>query len=122
VANTSITVPGQGIKAMFLEDPQAFPNVPLPFQGVMQVSASTSISLVGLRIRYNERDEFLMTTVPATNEAISTTTAESDFPHIVNGGGFTTEFILFSGLEGQTSAGNLTFVKQDGSSFNLNVN
>jgi hypothetical protein len=44
------------------------------------------------------------------------------FPHLVNGGGYTTQFILFSGSAGQASSGNLHFFKQDGSAFNLTVN
>jgi hypothetical protein len=110
-----------GQVAQFLED--VFPALQLPFQGILEITTSSSaISVVGLRIRYNERDEFLMTTTPPTDESSSTTTTESDFPHILNGGGFTTQFILFSGSSGQSATGKLEFHKQDGSSFNLNVN
>jgi hypothetical protein len=63
-----------------------------------------------------------MTTLPPSNEAIPPTIGESDFPHIANGGGFTTQFILFSGSPGQTSLGNLNFIKSDGSNFFLNLN
>jgi hypothetical protein len=36
------------------------------------------------------------------------------FPQVADGGGFTTQFILFSGTAGQTTSGNIEFVKQDG--------
>jgi hypothetical protein len=120
VGSTSIQVPGSGVYAKFIDE--LFPSVPLPFQGVVRISSSTSaLSVVGLRIRWNERSEFLMTTTPPANEDASTTTDEFDFPHILNGGGFTTEFILFSGSGGQTSSGNLKFSNPDGSALNLNV-
>jgi hypothetical protein len=117
----TIQIPANGQAAEFIED--LFPALPLPFQGVMRISTSSQISVVGLRIRYNERPgEFLMTTTPPTNENTTTTNAESDFPHILNGGGYTTQFVLFSGALGQTSSGNMNFYKQDGTAFSLNLN
>jgi hypothetical protein len=120
----TVQVPAFGQASQFLED--AFPSVPLPFQGILRIATSSStVSVVGLRIRYNERDDFLMTTTPPANELASTTTAEADFADIVNGtlGSvvYTTQFVLFSGSAGQTSSGNLKFLKQDGSSFSLNL-
>jgi hypothetical protein len=109
--------------AKFIEDSDMFPGLTLPFQGVMRISTSSPISVVGLRIRYNERPgEFLMTTTPPTNENGPTPPAELDFPHIVNGGGYTTQFVLFSGIGGQASSGNMNFYKQDGTAFSLNLN
>jgi len=122
-ANLTFTkqLPAFGQFSGFLAD--IFPSLTFPFQGVLEVTTtSPSISAVAERIRFNERGEFLVTTTPPTNENSSTTSAEFDFPHIVNGGGFTTEFILFSGQSGLTSSGNLKFVKQDGSDFSLTVN
>jgi hypothetical protein len=119
----TVSVPPFGQVSQFLEDAGMFPSLTLPFQGVLEITSSSSnISVVGLRIRNNERSDFLMTTTPPTNEAGSTTTQEADFPYIVNAGGYTTQFVLFSGLPGQTSSGNLKFAKQDGSSLNLTVN
>jgi hypothetical protein len=117
----TVQVAAFGQSAQFLED--VFPALSLPFQGILRITTtSPAISVVGLRIRYNERDEFLMTTTAPADELAPTTPQESDFPHILNGGGFTTQFVLFSGSAGQTSAGSLNFLKQDGSSFSLNVN
>jgi hypothetical protein len=117
----TVQIPASGQVAEFIED--LFPALPLPFQGVMRISTSSQISVVGLRIRYNERPgEFLMTTTPPANENTTTTNAESDFPHILNGGGYTTQFVLFSGALGQTSSGNMNFYKQDGTAFSLNLN
>jgi hypothetical protein len=119
---TTVPIAGNGVTAKYLEE--LFPSLSLPFQGVLEITCATPISVVGLRIRYNERvpADFLLTTIPPTDEGTSTTPDESDFPHILNGGGYTTEFILFSGAEGQTSAGNLKFLNTDGSPLSLNVN
>jgi hypothetical protein len=123
LAPVTVPIPPFGQIAAFIEDPTLFPSLALPFQGVMRISASASVSVVGLRIRYNERPgEFLMTTTPPSNENTTTTNVEFDFPHILNGSGFTTQFVLFSGAQGQTSSGNLKFFFQSGAPFNLNLN
>jgi hypothetical protein len=117
----TVQIPANGQAAKFIED--LFPALPLPFQGVMRISTASSISVVGLRIRYNERaGEFLMTTTPPSSENGPTPPPELDFPHILNGGGYTTQFVLFSGIAGQASSGNLNFFTQGGAAFSLNVN
>jgi hypothetical protein len=65
--------------------------------------------------------DFLITTTPPSNEASTASSVEFVFPHLVNGGGYTTQFILFSGVAGQSSSGNLHFLKQDGTDFSLTV-
>jgi hypothetical protein len=118
----ALEVPGNGQQAKFLRE--VFPGLPLPFQGVLRISSggAAGVSVVGLRGRYNERGEFLITTTPPSNEGAVPTSAELLFPHVVNGGGYTTQFILFSGSAGQASSGNLRFLKQDGTGLNLTVN
>jgi hypothetical protein len=64
----------------------------------------------------------MITTTPPTNENNSQSPTELLFPDVANGGGYTTQFILFSGTAGQSSSGNLRLLKQDGSPFNLTVN
>ena len=117
-----VTIPGNGQVVRFLHE--FFPTLTLPFQGVLRISGGTAsgLSVVGIRGRYNERGDFLITTTPPSNESGPASSAELLFPHLVNGGGYTTQFILFSGTAGQTSGGNLRFVRQDGTSFNLTVN
>jgi hypothetical protein len=118
----AIEVPANGQQAKFLHE--VFPDLPFPFQGILRISGggAAGLSVVGLRGRYNERGDFLITTTPPSNEAAGVTGAELFFPHVVNGGGYTTQFILFSGSAGQASTGNLRFLKQDGTGLNLTVN
>ena len=118
----SVTIPGNGQTAGFLHD--VFPASILPFQGILRITggAAAGMSIVGLRGRYNERGDFLITTTPPSDENRTASSAELLFPHVVNGGGYTTQFILFSGATSQSSTGNLRFLKQDGSAFNLTLN
>jgi len=123
VRTVQVSVPANGQIAGFLHD--KFPGLTFPFKGLLRVNGGTaSLSVVGLRGRYNERTtpDFLITTTPPTNESDPAPAAERLFPHLVNGGGDTTQFILFSGTAGQASSGNLKFSKQDGTALNLTVN
>jgi len=44
------------------------------------------------------------------------------FPQLVNGGGYTTQFILFSGTAGQSTSGILSFFKFTGATLSLSLN
>ena len=121
----SVNIPGNGQIARFAHE---LFNMTFPFKGIIRISGGTSagLAVVGLRLRYNERGDFLMTTTPPSNEGSAPSFAELLFPVFINGSvgslGYTTQFILFSGSAGQTSSGNLRFFKNDGSALNLNVN
>ncbi len=121
-ATAAVTVPGNGQVARFLD--QFFDGLVLPFKGVLRISGGgpAGLAVVGLRGHYNERNDFLITTTPPSIESTPASPAEFLFPHLVNGSGYTTQFILFSGTAGQASSGNLKFIKQDGTPLNLTLN
>jgi hypothetical protein len=49
--------------------------------------------VVGLRGRYNERSDFLISTTSPSSEA-APAPAQSVFPFFADGGGYTTQFVL----------------------------
>ncbi len=112
----SVTVPASGQIALFLNQISGFAGLPATFKGVLRIStpSGTPISVVGLRSRVNERGDFLITTTPSVNEDTPAVTSESGFPHLADSGGYTTQFILISGLRGQVSSGVLRFLLQSG--------
>jgi len=118
-----ITIPGDGQIAKFLDEIPGLEKLPLPFQGILRISAAFSpgIAVLGLRTRYNENKDFLMTTIPATSENALVSTAEVVFPHFVDNGGFSTQFILFSGYKGQQSSGQIRFFGQNGQPLDLGM-
>src|SRR5262245_20091181 len=66
-----LTVPANGQVAKFLTQIPGFESIQAPFQGVLRVSSTSSpagIAVVGLRGRYNERGDFLITTTQPTAE------------------------------------------------------
>ena len=107
----TLSLPGFGHTGKFLSD--IFQNQALSssFKGVLRISTTSApgISVVGLRTHYNERLDFLITTTPPSNETATASSTERYFPQLAEGGGYTTQFILFSGSVGQSSSGTLRF-------------
>jgi hypothetical protein len=114
----SINLAGGGQASKFLSD--IFPTLPNPFKGVLRISTTSSgVSVVGLRTRYNERSDFLVTTTPPAVESATPTAAQMVFPQLADGGGYTTQIILFSGASGQSSSGSLRLYDTTGQSLNI---
>jgi hypothetical protein len=117
----TMTLNGGEQTAKFLSD--IFPFLPSPFKGVLRITTTSSgISVVGLRTRINERGDFLITTTPPANESSSPANMPMYFPQVADGGGYTTQFILFSGTAGQISSGILQLANPDGSPFGITLN
>jgi C-terminal processing protease CtpA/Prc len=118
----NVVVPAGGQVSRFLRQVTGLASLPLPFRGVIRVSSTTAISVAGLRGRYNERNDFLITAIPPVDESIPATDDDLLFPHFVQAGGYTTQFILFAGSAGQKSSGVLQFASQAGEPLNLTFN
>jgi hypothetical protein len=118
----SLSIPAGGQTAVFLNQIPGFETLTAPFRGVLRISTSSSagISVFGIRGRYNERGDFLLTTTPPTDES-RPPAGPQFFPHFADGGGFTTQFILFNGGADQASSGSLQFFGQSGQPINLAV-
>jgi hypothetical protein len=114
-----LAVPVGGKIAKFADE--IFPSVPTPFKGILRLTSDVPVSVAGLRARNNERQDFLISTVPIVQETTQGSTAELDFPHLVDGGGYTTQFILIDAVIGQTSTGSIVFRNSSGLPFDLNL-
>jgi hypothetical protein len=119
----TVVVPAKGQFAMFLSQLPGFSNLPSPFQGLLRISTAASfpISVIGLRVRYNERRDVLIATTPAVNESVAGPTGDTFFPYLAEGGGYTTQFILSGPKEGQSSSGWLRFYSQSGVPLTLSL-
>ncbi len=111
------TIPGNGQIATFLNQLDGFRDLPSPFRGMLRIVAP-GISVVGLRGRYNQRGEFLITTTSPVDEATPPSTDEFVFAHLAAGGGYSTQFILFSG-SGSNSGGTIRFFDPSGQPLTL---
>ena len=77
--------------------------------------------MVGLRGRQNERGDFLITTTPPVEEGVKASSNEMLFPQVVDGGGYTTQMVVFSGSTGQSATGMIRFISQAGQSLGLSL-
>jgi hypothetical protein len=116
----SMAVPSTGQIALFLNQIPGFSGLSASFKGVLQISGAT-VYVTGLRGRYNELGNFLITTTDPIDETAQPTTAELVFPQLADGGGYTTQIILFSGTGGQSATGVLQFLSQSGQPLILTV-
>jgi hypothetical protein len=117
----TLFIPANGQAAQFLNQITGLEAMPTTFQGVVRVSSTAPVSVTGLRERYNERGDLLIAATPPVDEAQTPPDTEQYFPHFVEAGGFTTQFILFSGYAGQQSAGAIRFYSQAGDVLSLSL-
>ena len=116
VSPTTLALPPSGQIARFVDEIFTLPD---NFSGVLRVTSAVEVAIVGLRLRVNEKGEIKMTTTPPSNETGRSTTAETFFPHLVDSGGWSTQFILYSGTAGQTASGTLHFIDAAGQPLDL---
>jgi len=109
VATTRKTIVAGGHLSLFLSELPNFDSLASTFQGTLRVTGN-SISVLGLRGRYNERGDFLITTTPAIDEA-APPASDLIIPHVVEGGGYTTQIVLLPQTNSAV-AGTLDFVWQ----------
>ena len=117
-AAVTLELPPSGQVAQFLDE---FFMLPANFSGVLRVTTTADVAIVGLRARVNQRGDFMITTTPPSNEVAAPTSVDTYFPHIADSGGWSTQFVLFSGTAGQTSAGGLSFIDQAGEPLSLGL-
>jgi hypothetical protein len=78
------------------------------------------ITAAGFRALYNERGNTLITTTgPLVENAGSL--EQLVFPHIAEGGGYTTQFIVIGGVSGQANSGVLRFFNEQGNPLNVTL-
>jgi hypothetical protein len=116
---TSVDLPGLGHIGKFLAE--FFPNLPGSFQGILRITASAPVAVIGLRGHYNELGDLLTSTTPPIDETAPASTDEMIFPQLADGGGFTTEFILFSAGIGQTPSSVFYFDDDNGQPMTLSL-
>src|SRR5207248_595188 len=112
----SATIPAFGHLSMFTKELSRFP-FNLPPTGLLRIWTDSpyGVSVTGLRARYNERADFLITATPPIPETPSTAQGPACFPTILQGGGYTTEIILFGNSPGKTTSGKLRYFSESGS-------
>jgi hypothetical protein len=116
-----LTLPARGHVALFTHEiPRESLNVDTWITGGIEgrirlwTDSGPGFAAVGLRARYNERGDFLITSTPAIPDDAALNSGPAIFPHFVQGGGYTTEFVLLNRTTGPIASGRLQFFSQSG--------
>ncbi|HLQ77405.1 MAG TPA: hypothetical protein VK210_08625, partial [Terriglobia bacterium] len=119
--STAFTLPAKGHIAKYLHSMNDFKNMPNPFQGTVRVHATgPGVTLFGMRGRISENSTFIGTTTGPIKENAGSGTSVI-FPHILDGGGYATQFILFGDPAGGATMGTLSFADENGESVPLAI-
>jgi hypothetical protein len=110
----TLSIPANGQKALFLNQIPGIQSLLTPFRGMLELTSFAPITIVGLRARYNERNDLLITTTPPGNEDVPPPSSGLYFPDFADAGGYTTQFVLFSAQPGQRPSGTFQLVPQAG--------
>ena len=111
-----LTLPPSGQVARFLNDIFSLPD---NFSRVLRVTSTADIAIVALRLRVNENGEIKVTMLAPSNEMDPSTSEDRHFAHFADSGGWSTQFILFSGTAGQAASGTLSFIDASGQPLDL---
>jgi hypothetical protein len=116
-----ITLPAQGHLTSFLHQLAPFTGMPNPFQGILLVHATGSgVTVFGMRDRIGENGVLVGTTTGPIKENPGSGT-QVVYPYILEGGGYGTEFIMFSDPTGTGTAGTITFLNDSGTAIPVNI-
>ena len=115
----TLSIPGNGQKSLFLNQIPGIQTLLTPFRGMLKLTSFAPITIVGLRARYNERNDLLITTTPPGDEGVPPPASGLYFPHFADAGGYSTQFVLFSAQPGQRPSGTLQLVPQASGAVNL---
>jgi hypothetical protein len=117
-----VQVPPNGQVAVFLNQIPGLETLIAPFEGIVRVTATSpqGVTAAGFRAINNERGNVLFTSTGPLIENAGTS-GQLVFPHIAEGGGYTTQFIVIGGTSGQANTGVLSFFTQEGNPLNLTL-
>jgi hypothetical protein len=124
----TLTLPAKGHRSLFLSQifpPPVFPwGYPFYEKGVLRMwtDSPAGVSIIGLRARYNERGDFLITTTPSSPESPAAMPSPLYFPQIVQGGGYTTQIVILGNTPGQSSSGTIRYFSQAGTPLTVPLN
>ena len=119
--STTFTLAAQGHISNYVHRLAAFSSIPNPFQGVMLVHATgPGVVAFAMRQRISENGTTVGTTIGPLKENPGSDTTVI-FPHVLDGGGYGTRFILLSDPAGPGTSGTLSFANENGAAVPLAI-
>jgi sugar lactone lactonase YvrE len=97
---------------------KAFPGS--SFQGTFSFTSEVPVGVIAIRGFWNERQEFLMSTLPVVDRNAPSTTGAVTIPHFVNGASWLTQILLVNPADTSLS-GRLEFRNDGGTPTNVTI-
>ncbi len=114
----TVTLPPQTRLGKFLTEIPGFEQLPSPFYGVLKATTtSPGVTFVGFRARYNEQRHLLLLATPVYEVGNQNPVI---FPHLVDGGGYASQFVLINGA-GAAASGVVNYKDQTGKTLNVGI-
>jgi hypothetical protein len=115
-----ITLPPKGHVGRFLYEIPGFENLPSPFKGILRATTSQpGVTFAGFRTKYNELGRFMSTMTGPLKDLGNTNPIV--FPHLVDGGGYATQFIVINGSAGAGASGTIRYLDPSGRPLNVAI-
>ena len=105
----TISLASSGQRAAFLDE--LIPELPPDFEGTVMLDSTSPVYAITLRTLVNASGAFLMTTMPLIDPSQPASSQTTYFPQLVDGGNYTTEFLL---LNGSAATARLQFFNTEG--------
>jgi len=106
---TTIAFASSSQRAAFIDE--LIPELPADFEGTVTLDSTSPVYAITLRTLVNASGAFLMTTMPLVDPTQAGISQTTYFPQLVDGGNYTTEFLL---LNASASTARLQFFNSDG--------
>lgn len=111
LAETQLTIEEEGHSSLFIDE--AFPQMPLGFTGLLDISSDQPVALLALKLTTNQRGDPVLSSMPVADAARITQSRLLVFPQFGFGGGLATRLILLN-PNSEDSAVRLRFFSSPG--------
>jgi Beta-propeller repeat len=117
--SAQVTLQPKGHLSKFLYEIPGFENLPSTFFGVLRATTSQpGVTFTGFRTRHNENGHFLATITGPLKDMGNANPVI--FPHLVDGGGYATQFILIDAT-GSGTTGTFRYLNPSGNPLNIAI-
>jgi glucose/arabinose dehydrogenase len=108
-----VDLPPSGQVSLYIDEIPGI-DASTPFQGIVRVTSATQIAVTLVRVRLNERGDYLINVTPPKDAAETTLGQEAVFPQLAVGGGSDMQFVLINPQNTGSNSGLMRFFAPNG--------
>ena len=115
--STSQSLPPYGHLAIFAH--QLFPSLSPSFTGLLEISSSSPVAPITLKLAFNSRSDQILTTLPVADLSRLPSAPFAVFPQIAIGSGFSTRLIFINTDKSKSASASLAFFNSNASAMTV---